>query len=245
MKSFAKQFCLLTALTLLMAFAGCVVVSDSENNTDDPSDADLEQQMQDAQVKSGSQDLSADEVPFLNKLPGQFKMGKSWTDEKGNNCMLVLTSERSSSTETEELVTTIRIMASLYQDHDGNWQKIAEHTDAVEQCGLEVVLAFHPEILLADANSDGRAEAYFMYDSGCFGDIVGPDTYLVVMDGSTKYTISGHRAVVEAPNKNQAAIVHQEETQQVPSSLQNAPQILNEAHAFWKKHINTSLYGVE
>jgi hypothetical protein len=193
---------LLAALTVFLF--GC---GDATNKKDPNQAMDDTARMRNPPVKPvmdiEPQKLGAADVPPETKFKGKLQEAWKWTDEAGDN-ILVISSvapyDDKGKNEYGEEGQTAEAYAIHYAKKMGNFRAVATEKITERSCPFDITCAFIPgSTTITDLDKDGIAEIKLQYLQACRSDVSPATMKLVIYEDGTKYGLTGSSWIPYSP----------------------------------------------
>ena len=146
------------------------------------------------------ENLSAAQLPALEKPPGELLEAKRWTDALGENVLVICRTKPVSKPETDvnmEESTSVKLFARQYvRAGRGQYQELWRLQDGIEDCPFDLDLGPLPgSTSITDLDHDGQTETTLVYKLACRSDVSPSDLKLIMREGKTKYALRGYTVV--------------------------------------------------
>lgn len=129
------------------------------------------------------------------KHVGEIVYGENWTDNNGNNILLLC--EQVSQKQNEEgYLTTVNLHAYHYANSGKGFKLIREVQDHENNCNFDNRTRFVEEsVNISDLDNNGYAEITFVYRLGCTSELSPDGLKLMMLENGNKYAIRGDTKV--------------------------------------------------
>jgi hypothetical protein len=166
------------------------------------------------------------------RFPGRVVQTLAWVDALGENRLVLSETGPRPSAKAEDSSDAELFAQHLRRPAAGQpFAVLWTLRDFVRDCSFDLQVSFVGAARVTDLDRDGTAETTLLYVLGCFSDVSGKPTKLVVHEGKAKYAIRG-----ECGHPDGERIVPG--TMSVDPSFKRAPAPLREhALRLWKEQV--------
>lgn len=167
------------------------------------------------------QEVTAAEIPVLQRLPGKLDEAWRWTDANGENLLVVFRSgqkqdvpldprARNDEVEMQEVSDQgdtvaitgyreyqIQLTARQYvRSVGGEYKELWRLQDKGQHCPFDLALALLPRsTAITDLDHDGLTETTLLYTKSCRSDVAPDEMKLILHEGTAKYALRGYNVV--------------------------------------------------
>jgi hypothetical protein len=153
------------------------------------------------------QAVAAADLPAAQRLPGQLQEAWRWTDQRGENLLVVFRTETApkpltprpadEAPDPEELERTARLTARQYvRPTGGRYTELWRLQDQVTNCPMDITLRLRRHsTLITDLDHNGQTETTLMYALACRSSVEAAELKLVLREGAAKYALRGYTTV--------------------------------------------------
>ena len=136
-------------------------------------------------------------IPKSAKYIGQLKQAVRWTDNGGENLIIVTETVQ---IQSKNAVDSSYRDAALYAYHylfKGDSSKLTWRVyDFVKECPVDIDLYFvNKSFAITDLNNNGKAEVWLMYKNSCHGDVSPIPMKIIMYENDKKYAARGETRV--------------------------------------------------
>ncbi len=192
------------------------------------------------QTKFQLTELNANKLPIGIKIEGKVKNAVRWKDKLGDN--IVITTETGEYLSKKIKHETDGLDAEFFAYHYIVSRDSIKQTwrvyDYIIDCPVDIEASFIKNTLeITDLNSDGIAEVWLVYKTGCRGDVSPFDMKIIMFQGQQKFAIRGiERVLIGIDEKGKKSYMGGE--YKVDQAFKVGPkEFLEFAKKLWTKNI--------
>jgi len=133
--------------------------------------------------------VSYDQIPRSLKFKGDFSSAWRWSDQNGENILVLSTESRYGGYDESQFLYGIH-----FAKQGGGYETIWKMIDHEKDCYFDLTCRFFPgATTITDLDGDGFAEIKLQYETACRSDVSGATMKLLMYENGKKRALRGTR----------------------------------------------------